>query len=755
MNTVADRAIPMDQMIGGPEIEGETLDLVRYWRAISRNKWRILVLAIAVGVLATLVANSLKPIYRATATVLVESNRPKLVSIEEVYSQMSSATPAFYQTQAEIMKSRELATRLVQRMKLTEHPALDPRQRPPSFWQQWLPRDLLLQDWFDRSATVPPTPQAVEKAVVGHVMGGLTVIPVRNSQLIRISFESVDGELAAQLPNTLADLYIEADLEARMKMTQKANSWLTGQAAELRKKLLEAEQALQQFREREKIIDTKGLAQSGASTQLESLQRALNEARARRAEAEAMYKQVTAATQGRSQETLESLPAMQKNTLVVQARSQESEAEKRVNEASKRYGAEHPRMIAAQSDLKTARENLRRLVASTAQSVKRDYEVAKSAEVSAERNLSAGRSDIQNLNRKEFQLAALEREVATNRQFYDLFAQRFKETNLSGETQTSIARVIDPATTGGPSGPNRQRIVTIAVILALAIGCGLSILIERLNNTVKTSHDVETKLGLPVLGALQVIKIKRGHQLERIFLEDPQTQFSEAIRTIRSGVMLSSLDSPSKIVLVTSSVPSEGKTTVAINLAFALGQVKKTLLIDGDMRRPRIGKVLGGKNSGSMLGLSELVAGEAPLEKCIYPVADTRLHVLPAGRVPPNPLELLASHRFAEVIGQLAEMFEVILIDSAPTQLVSDALVLSKIATEVVYVVKADDTPYPLARVGIKRLRRVNAPIVGVVLNHLDVEKADRYYGEYSGYGKRYYGKYGKKYGYGYGPDKA
>ena len=171
MNTVADRAIPLDQLIGGPEIEGETLDLVRYWRAISRSKWAILALAIAVGVLATLVANSLKPVFRATATVLVESNRPKLVSIEEVYSQMSSATPAFYQTQAEIIKSRELATRLVRRMKLTEHPALDPRQAPPSFWQQWLPKDLLPQDWFDRGAAAPPTPQAIEKSVVGTCHG--------------------------------------------------------------------------------------------------------------------------------------------------------------------------------------------------------------------------------------------------------------------------------------------------------------------------------------------------------------------------------------------------------------------------------------------------------------------------------------------------------------------------------------------------------------------------------------------------------
>jgi capsular exopolysaccharide synthesis family protein len=171
------------------------------------------------------------------------------------------------------------------------------------------------------------------------------------------------------------------------------------------------------------------------------------------------------------------------------------------------------------------------------------------------------------------------------------------------------------------------------------------------------------------------------------------------------------------------------------------------------MRRPKIGRVLGGGgSSGSLIGLSQLVAGEAPLERCVYPVAQgTQLHVLPSGRIPPNPLELLASHGFAAMLQKLAQAFEMIVIDSPPVQLVSDALVLSNLASEVVYVVKADDTPYPLARLGIRRLRRVNAPILGVVLNQLDPVKADRYYGEYSGYGKRYYNR---KYGYGYTPEK-
>ena len=757
MNTVADKVVPLQDLLASPEIEDDTLDLVRYWRAMARSKWPILALAVAVGVLATLFANSLQPTYRSTATVLIESNKPKLVSIEEVYSQLSTSTAAFYQTQVEILKSRELAMRLVRRMKLTEHPALDPRKRPPPAWQAWVPGDLLPQDWFDGSAKVAALPEVIEAGVIASVMRGLTVVPVRNSQLIRISFDSESSELSAQLPNALAELYIEADLEARLKMTQKATSWLTGQSADLRKKLSESEQALQQFREREKIIDAKGLSQSGATKQLEEMQKSLNDARTRRAEAEIIYNQV--AVQGKSQDNLVALPAMQKNALILQSKTQEAEAEKKLNEAARRYGAEHPRLIAADAELKTARENLRKQVAAVVQSVTREFELAKAHESGTERNFNAARGEIQNINRKEFQLASLEREVATSRQFYDMFVQRFKETNISGEMQSAIARVIDPAMAGGPSGPNRQRIILISILVALVVGAALALLIERLNNTLKTSHDVESKLGFPVLGVLQITKVKRGQQLERVFLEDSQTSFAEAIRTIRSGVMLSSLDSPTKIVVITSSIPEEGKTTVAVNLGFALAQVKKTLLIDSDMRRPRIGKVLGGKASGLLLGLSELCAGEAPLDKCIYPIAGTNLQVLPAGRVPPNPLELLASHRFTELIDELSRMFDVILIDSPPTQLVSDAMVLSRLATEVVYVVKADDTPYPLARVGLKRLRRVNAPIVGVVLNQLDVEKADRYYGEYSGYGKRYYGKYGKKYGkkygYGYGPQKS
>ncbi len=745
MNIAAERELALPLQVGGAGEERETLDVVRYWRAISRNRWRILALVAAVGILAAMFASGLPPVYRSTATILIEPNKPKVVSIEEVYSSLTSTTQ-YFQTQVEILNSRELAATLVRRLKLVEHPVLNPATKPPAFYEKWLPKGFLRK----AQDAAPPPPQLLERQVIGAVQGGLSTQLVRGSHLIRISYDSLDPELAAAVPNALAEVFIDADLESRMQMNRKASAFLTGQTAGLKKKVAEAEQSLQAFREREKIIDTKASSQTGVASQVETLTSSLLDARRRRNELEYAYQQVTALAQGKSQESLESLPAIQKHPLVLKLRDAETEAERRYADASKRYGAEHPRMVAAESELKLARENARRGLAAAVQTVTREFENARANEAAIERTLATAKGEVQNLNRKEFQLAALEREVATSRQFYDMFMQRYKETNITGEIHTPIARVVDPAIVpAGPFGPNKRLIVGLAVLVALLASCSLALLLERLDNTIKTSHEVETRLGVPTLGILNITKVKKGLQLERVFLEDPQTSFSEAIRTIRSGVMLSSIDSPKKIVLVTSSIPEEGKTTVAANLAFALGQVKKTLLIDADMRRPKIGRVLGGANS-NLLGLSQLVTGEAALERCIYPVSGgMQLHVLPAGRIPPNPLELLASHRFTDAMERLAANFDVIVIDSPPVQLVSDALVLSNIATDVIYVVKADDTPYPLARSGIKRLRRVNAPILGVVLNQLDVLRADRYYGEYSGYGKRYYGK---KYSYGYTP---
>ena len=283
------------------------------------------------------------------------------------------------------------------------------------------------------------------------------------------------------------------------------------------------------------------------------------------------------------------------------------------------------------------------------------------------------------------------------------------------------------------------------------LGVLLALLLEYLDNTVRSGEDVATKLEVPMLGILPWVQGKHAQfELQRGFLQNFNPAFSEAVRTLRTGILMSALDHPHKVVLVTSSVPEEGKTSVSMNLAFAMSQVKRTCLIDADMRRPSVYKVMGGDTK--MPGLSNLVADTEPVSKCVYE-HESGLFYIPSGPIPPNPSELLSSKRFADVLRKLESMFDVILIDSPPVQLVSDATILAGVANALVFVVRADSTPFQVAKGAMEQLKKGKAKLLGVVLNRLDVDKAERYYGygKYFSYGGKY--KYYKRYGY-YGATK-
>jgi capsular exopolysaccharide synthesis family protein len=408
-------------------------------------------------------------------------------------------------------------------------------------------------------------------------------------------------------------------------------------------------------------------------------------------------------------------------------------------------------MVQATAELQSARDNTKRQIDIVIAGVAKEYEVARANEQAIAGALGQSKAEIQGINRKEFQLGVLEREANANRQLYDMFVNRFKETNVAADLQSTVARVVDPATVpGGAYAPKKTQIVSIAAAVALIIGMMLSLLLDRINNTINTAGEVEARLGVPMLGYLQKMEGagKKSLKTEMAFLTDSQSLFSESIRTIRTSVLMSAVDVQKKVIVITSSVPEEGKTTVSFNLACALAQVKRVLLVDADLRRPKIGRVIGIEKDAN--GLSHLVAGVAPISECIRRHEQGGFHILTAGFVPPNPLEILSSAKFNEVVDKLKDAFDIVLIDSPPVQLVSDAVVLSQLADTVLYVVKADATPYPLARSGLKRLAMANAPILGVVLNQLDLERAEKYYGEYSGYGR--YRGYKGYYAYGYGP---
>lgn len=714
------------------EAEGPS-QMLEFWRSIQRNKWSILGLTGLIVVVTAVLVSLQTPIYRSTATIMIESGKTKVLSVDEVYSS-SGGTRENFLTQAELIRSRDVALRVIDKLKLMENPEFDPRQAKTGFLG-----GIIGSMGGDGGNKL--TDEDVENAVLGAFFNRLKVEPSRSSQLIKVSFESENRQLAAQVANTVAEAFIQADLDTRFKMTQQAGQWLNSRLASLREKLDASERALQSYREREGILDVKGDALTGTVKQLEDVTSRLVEARVRRMEAEHNLEQVRAAKSG----NIEAAPAIARNPLVIKAKELEAEAEKRLAEMSQRYGPDHPKRSVAEAELKAAKDNARRQVETVTSTINKEYEVARAAERSIEGVLGAARGNIQGINRKEIQLSQLEREVSANRQLYQMFLNRFKETSSAGDMQSLTARVVEEAVPSQvPARPVRGQIIGVAGVLGLLLSIVLALLMDRLDNTLKTSSDVETKLKQPVLTTLPVLtsKMLGAGGAARLYLDEPHGVFSESIRTARTGVMLSAVDDAHKVIAVTSSIPGEGKSTFAINLALAHAQTKKTILLEADMRKPTAAKYL--NLPVGQKGLSELVAGDVPISECTCRVEGSDLVVMPAGQIPPNPLELLLSRRFKDLLARLREQYEVVVVDTPPVQAVSDAVVVSALASEVAYVVKADETPYQLARSGLKRLQAADANLIGVVLNHLDFKKAERYYGEHGGYGK-----YGKNYRYG------
>ena len=713
----------------------QKLELLEYWRSITKRKWMILGLALVTALLAAVVALALTPVYRSTATVLIEAGKPKILSIEDIYS--NNQQREHYQTQVEILKSREVAERTVHALKLWEHPSFDPRKASPT-----LKRRALEAMGIGRTKKEWSEEELVASAVT-DLTSNLTVEPVRMSQLVKVGVTSEDPQLAARVANTLSREYIDSDRDARFKMTQGINGFLQERLTSLREKLTQSEKALQNYRETKGIVNLAGSAQTMAGQQVSGTSDRVLQARTKRLELEGPYLQIKAIKDGRYSD----VPAVMRDPGVADALKQYNESMRKLAEALEMLGTQHPRAQQLQSDVNQLAATLKQQSANVVASVMREYEAARSTEQSLELALANARGGVQAVNREEFQLSVLEREAQTNRQLYDMFMSRAKETNLASDVQASVGRVIDSAVPNGtPIKPNKGQIVIVAAVLALFIGALASLLMDRLDNTIKGGEDAENRLRQPLLAALpQVLGLER-ESMARLFLDDSHSHYAEAIRTARTGVLLSNLDVSNKILLVTSCLPGEGKTTVAVNLALAHAQTKKTLLIDCDMRRSQVAKSL--DLPLGCKGLSNLVSGGSPIAECLFKLDDSNLIVLPVGDAPPNPLELLLSQKFRDLLARLSEQFEIVIIDSPPVELVSEALVLAPLATSTVFVVKAMTTPAPLVRKSLARLQRAGANILGVVVNHLNFKDAHRYYGEY---GATTY-TYG---GYGYGAQIA
>lgn len=718
----------------------DEIDLLKLWHTIWHRKWPILALTGVVALVAILVAYSITPVYRATASLQIEEKTAKVVSIEQIYG-VEGKGNEYLQTQLELLRSRALAERVVKQLKLAEHKEFDPRQQP----KPWISLGNPFKG-FSADALVPGTMPADLEAqqlaadaaildkVVSAFMKRTSIAPQGKSYVVKISVDMADPAMAAKAANAMTQGFIEMQLEANMGMALTATHWMNSRMGELQINLKKAEDRLQAFREAENLVDLEGVTTISAN-ELQATGERMIDARRLRAEAESQYRQVASIPKN-DWEKLASVPAVLGHPLIQQFKGEEARARTKVEELSRRYGPRHPVMEAALSELSGASASLRSQVEQVVAGIERSYQIALANENSLQASFNANRAQIQEISRKEFRLRELQRDVDTNRALYDTFLTRLKETAATADLKSANARAVDKAVLPTiPVKPRKALIVLVAVMLALMAGVGLTLLQESLNNTFKGTEQVESLLNLPVLGILPLIKGEERDRLARMFSRGKDQRFSESIRTIRTGVVLAGMDHPHQVMVVTSSVPGEGKSTVAANLAFALGQMERVLLVDADLRRPTIARSF--DFPVGTPGLANLIAGTASLDECIRTIDG--IDIIGAGAVPPNPLELLSADAFNAVLGQLKARYERIVIDSPPTQAVSDAIVLATHAHTLLYVVRAGSTAIPLVQKGIGQLLQNNAPVNGIVLNQLDMDKAQKY-----GYG---YGAYYTYYG--------
>jgi len=698
----------------------DEIDLREYWRVINRRKWSILAFAGSVSLITTLVVYSLSPIYQATATVLIESPQKNATSLEEVYG-LERVGNEFFKTQVEILKSRELVDRVVGELGLLENPEFSMKNN--NGYREKLASILPFLHQPEKELTV----EERKNEIVRSISSSLNVSDIRGTQLAKVSFESHDPVMAAKVANKFVDAYIEYNFDIRLAARDKSLAWLNERLGPLKNSLSESEKKLQQYREQQGLVDVEGV-RSLVAKELNEITVDFVEARTKRAQLENVLQQIGNGDEWINNPTILNHPAMQK--LI----GQRADAEQQLSELGKRYGAKHPKMVAAQNQLLAVQKNMQQQLSGVVESIKKDYLIAKNNENSLQKNMDKVKEEVQDINRKEHQLNELVREVDANRKVYESFLTRFQQTGALGSYDQVNIRLAEAAAVPiSPSKPNKKLIIALSFMASIMLAVMAAFFLEFINNGVRRIEDVENKLSQRLLGIVPQVAVDDESRLkpESIFSDENLRSMAESMRAVRTAMCRSGAEK-SKIILVTSSLPGEGKTTVSCALSYAFAQIERVLLIDADMRKPSVSKLFSIPHKHR--GLSNLIVGEPNVRDCFLVQPNANLTVVPSGVVPANPSELLSSDRFAMMLKKLAKHYDRIIIDSPPIHAVSDALIISRLVDEVVYVVKSDATPLPVVKEGIARLQQADVKMAGVVLNHFNVREADYY--------QYYYGSY-------------
>ncbi|MGD8110916.1 GumC family protein [Vibrio sp. TRT 17S01] len=715
----------------------DSIDVAKYFNLVKSNLIRIILFSSLTTLIAILVVLSLTPKYQSTATLLIESKANNAVSIKEVVG-VDSQQKEYYKTQFAILQSRRIAEQVVEKLSLTELPEFNPSLNKEKSLLGELKSAFRSIPLFNSSSNKPKlSAEELAKAQLQNTVeifrSKLTITPLRGTQLVDITYESTDAQLAADIANAVGEAYIDDAVNARIDATAHASTWISGRLETLKEELRKSEQALIDFLAKEKLIDDSGI-DAQASSVINDLTLRLSETTEKRIELESAYNTLrNSKNMGDQQFT--TIPAINSHQQVVSISSLLADSEKEVTELSKRYGPKHGAMQAAIAKRDNLKQQLSNVIKQLVSGLGQELNAVRSQERLIKAELDKKVGEFQSLTVKKRQYDALVREEQTNRNILNIFLNREKETSATVDFDAKTARFTDVAIASQyPAKPRKKVIVMFVFVASFGFAIFALLILDALRNTFETTKEFEEKIGLIPLGGITKVKPKllpKGEMVSKVYFDEKLHMFSESVRSIRTAILLACGSKGQKTVVISSSVPGEGKTTTAINLAQAFAQMEKVLLIDADLRKPMVSERFG--LTKFRQGLTNHLLMGASLEECIFKDEESGVDVLPAGMLTPKPQELLSSNSFRELILSLEQKYDKIIIDTPPTLPVSDSLVVGKLVGSVVLVVKANSTKVNTVKNTLSRYISHEVKVEGVVLNQIN-EKGGLE-DSYTGYG--------------------
>jgi capsular exopolysaccharide synthesis family protein len=701
------------------ELQEESKESIirHYWRIFFRRRWVILTAVLGCLAVALIVSMLTQREYTATTRVQIAREAAKVVDMQGVDDdERGGVDLEFYQTQYALLKSRSLSEAVVRSLGLADN-------------YEFLAR-------YDRGDVdeMKAMPQAERFARATDIVNDSTIIsPVRLSSIVDISAQESDPIMAATLANAIAEKFIETNLSRRFEATAYARQFLQNRLNSVRQKLEESERKATEYARREGLIKIVSSTPSGevsneqslVSADLAQLSSQLALARAAREKAEADYQANSGGNAAASSLS---------NVAVNQLRGQRAELAGELRKLQSDFGPDYPKVAAISAQIRELDKQIakeeRMVTSSVAHDLRDRYRQALATEQGLQARVDALKGNLLDQQQRSIQFNIIQRDVDTNRALYDALLQRFKEVGVAGGVGTNNVSIVDRALTPErPSSPNLPLNLALGLLIGLALGAGAAIILEQLAEAVILPADFQRKLGLPLLGA-----VPAGKQEENGWFA-PKSDVSEAYFSVLTALQFSTSEGTPSTLAVTSSQPSEGKSTTAVALARGLASVgSRVLLIDADMRNPSLHKVLKVSNAK---GLSDLLTGRTELKHSIQPTAIDGVHVIPSGPIPPNPAELLSGNTLKAILKSSAGQFDHVLLDAPPVLGLADALLVSMATEGTVFVVESGRTRSSQARQALGRLTSIRAHLLGAVLTKLNVRN--------SGYG------YGYGYNYQYG----